>query len=68
MTPKKVIKHNIRIMSEFADKGEWDKVETMVELLCLQVKILLDHEVICTVNKDSLKRMRDLETINGIDR
>jgi len=49
-----VLKHNSEILAEYIASCDVKKAETMVELLCLQIKIYLGHEVICTVNKDSL--------------
>lgn len=52
------IKSNTKIFSHFIDSGDFKKAETMLELLCFQIKYYLEHEFICTVNKDSLEKGR----------
>lgn len=48
------IAHNAELLVDYISSNDVKKAEVIIELLCLQIKIYLGHEVICTINKDSI--------------
>jgi len=49
---------NTELLLDYLNLNEIQKAETITELICLQLKIYLDHELSCTINKDSIKRLK----------
>jgi hypothetical protein len=52
------IKHNAEILNAFLNANEVKKAEVTIELLCMQIKIFLDHPLFCTINRDSIKSLK----------
>ena len=61
MKPLDVIKHNLNITKEFIDSDDLEKANTMIELVCLQIKILRNKEPYCKLNQEKLTALQKIE-------
>jgi len=48
---------NTELLLDYLNLNEIQKAETITELICLQLRIYLGHDLFCTINKDSIKRL-----------
>lgn len=51
---------NTELLLDYLNLNEIQKAETITELICLQLRIYLGHDLFCTINKDSIKRLNDV--------
>ena len=49
---------NTELLLDYLNLNEIQKAETITELICLQLKIYLGHDLFCMINKDSIKRLK----------
>ena len=50
---------NTELLLDYLNLNEIQNAATITELICLQLKIYLGHELFCTINKDSIKRLNN---------
>lgn len=51
---------NTELLLDYLNLNEIQKAETITELICLQLRIYLGHDLFCTINKDSIKRLKNV--------
>lgn len=56
----KNIIYNTELLLDYLNLNEIQKAATITELIYLQLKIYLGHELFCTVNEDSIKRLKNV--------